>query len=44
MMGLFESNAGLFFAAILVVGAVGGFVGRKIEAFIGNWRDDRVRR
>jgi hypothetical protein len=41
-MGFFEDNAGLFFAAVLIIGAVGGFVGRKVEAWLESWRENRV--
>jgi hypothetical protein len=42
-MGVFEQNAGLFFAAVLIVGAVGGFVGRKLEGWLESWRENRIR-
>jgi hypothetical protein len=42
-MGFFESNAGVFFAAVLIVGAVGGFVGRKLEDWLESWRENRIR-
>jgi hypothetical protein len=42
-MGFFEANAGVFFAAVLIVGALGGAVGRKVEAWLESWRENRVR-
>lgn len=33
-MGLFEANAGLFFAAVLVVGALGGALERRISRWL----------
>jgi hypothetical protein len=42
-MGLFEDNAGLFFAAVLLIGAAGGFVGRKLEGWLESWRENCIR-
>lgn len=42
-MGIFEENAGLFFAGVLIIGAVGGFIGRKAESWLESWRENRIR-
>lgn len=33
-MGIFEDNAGLFFAAVFAIGFAGGWVGAKVKELL----------